>query len=182
MIKLSKLSLLLILCFGLTGSIYAVKAAGKRDLAKVSIEFRNLEDENSKNTYCARRDPNSKQKTCYLKNPDDGRTVAILDQTHDGDIVLNPRYVISHYRFEYGPIPPLEEMTVNIVDSLWGNRFTKSIASDRKIYGFSSNSSSRKTKTADFWIEVIFDGNYIRKYRILGNNNLDKSWKLVNKR
>jgi hypothetical protein len=100
-----------------------------------------------------------------LCKPNERNIVAVL-QVADG-VALNPDYS----NFDYGSIPPLRLMTIDVADALWGGRDLDPANSasgqvERTYELRSTNMNGKTVSKVKFLLDAVFDGVVLKKYRI----------------
>lgn len=115
----------------------------------------------------------------FLRRPKEKPCVAIIKKGEDG-IELNPVVKLNDVGFEeshivgfdYGPIPPLSQMSPKDADELWGT-------SDNKSVDESGVTCYRLVSTVgdEVVLELRFKGDSLTGYRVSGNSiGLDSKW------
>ncbi|HIA55133.1 MAG TPA: hypothetical protein EYN91_24120 [Candidatus Melainabacteria bacterium] len=118
----------------------------------------------------------------YLSKPKQQNIVAVLRVSKEREAVLNPD------GFEYGPIPPLSEMSISVADCLWGDKdenidgnikSADGITIERTYYLVSDNQVFK-----DFFIDIVFERGLCQKYQVRsrGSTRINPGWQLVSKR
>ncbi len=103
----------------------------------------------------------------YLNQPNTGRKVAIIWFDQAGPAILNPP------GFEYGPIPPLKEMTVADMRQLWGNELKdKATTSNEKVFLLKYNET-------EYQLEMQFENGQLKKYRVEGPGIRGGHWRSI---
>lgn len=109
-----------------------------------------------------------------LHRPHARNLVAIAKVEPDGSLSLNP------CGFDYGPIPPLENMTSNQADTLWGLSGTVCTETGPKTYKLIGQGDLRDQQ---FFLDIDFENNKVQRYRIRKGIASDLvPWKQVRKK
>lgn len=99
-----------------------------------------------------------------LRRPD-AKNIISRFKMGPGSVELNPRDSYQGITADYGPIPPLEKMTCNDAENLWGNgKVDYPIQSYQKSFQLISNDYISAEKEA--FLDVSFKDNHVTKYRL----------------
>ncbi len=112
----------------------------------------------------------------FLQRLDDNRFVAVVQLNAECASILNP--VISD-EIDYGPIPEIKEITANEAETLWGPHVSDSdgITTYQLALGYSSKAVTKNP----YFIDVQFDGERLKKYRIRNQEISVSEWVTVQK-
>lgn len=106
----------------------------------------------------------------FLTRPGEKNFVAIMRLETYRAPSINPEI-----GFDYGPIPLLEEMTIDQFDCLWGpGQKGPEESKDSRTYKLSFVNA--KSVTEEVLINCIFKDNHIQKYQILGPELKNTGW------
>lgn len=106
-----------------------------------------------------------------LHRSGESRICAVVALLYDGRTILNPRYL----EFEYGPIPDLNELDIHTADTLWRDDLQKSKKKSSRLFELvSENTSGMKVPPQKFRLEIVFENQLLKKYRIHGNKIFSK--------
>lgn len=100
------------------------------------------------------RDDSRTQSFVHLLRKKDRKVVAIVELRKDGTTGLNPD------GFNYGPIPPLIELTPTQADVLWGASLTPTTSEREKTFELNTFAG------ATYFIDLKFENNQVQEYRV----------------
>ncbi len=106
----------------------------------------------------------------FLTRPGEKNFVAIMRLETYRLPSINPEI-----GFDYGPIPLLEEMTIEQFDCLWGPD-QKDPAESKDLRTYKLSFVNTKSVTEEVLINCIFKDNHIQKYQILGPGLKNTGW------
>lgn len=105
----------------------------------------------------------------FLKRLDDDRCVAVIEVLKNKPTILNPIWEYPEFSpmINYGPIPTVENMSIKQADVLWGQGSSKSNSfKNKRTYKLVSGHPLQGHKRAYYFIDLVFELNRIKKYRI----------------
>ncbi len=117
-------------------------------------------------------------KVYLLCKPNGRNIVAVLKVLFDAP-TLNP----EHLNFDYGPIPPLWQMSISIADALWGAKSYQAHSAEQaeveRTYELRSTQMNGKIITKEkFFLDAVFFDKQLRKYRVRAES-LRPIWQTV---
>ncbi len=109
-----------------------------------------------------------------LRNPGEFRSVAIIE-VNSGEVVeLNPRRTLHPGKpwqttYDYGPIPPLSNLTSAQCELLWGS--SETIYPGIRTYRLKA---FNVPEDADYFLDTTFEFGYLQKYRVRSSETKGK--------
>lgn len=121
----------------------------------------------------------SKDTKVYLLCKPNGRNIVAVLYVQFNAPTLNPETAY----FDYGPIPPLWQMSISIADALWGAKSYEAKSSEQneveRTYELRSTQMNGKTITKKrFFLDAVFFDKQLRKYRVRAES-LSPIWQTV---
>jgi hypothetical protein len=101
-----------------------------------------------------------------LRNPEEFRSVAVIEVKANRVVELNPRRMLHPGKpwqttYDYGPIPPLCDLTSAESEQLWTcSKYSSPGMRTYKLKAFND------TEDADYFIDIVFENGHLQKYRV----------------
>lgn len=119
------------------------------------------------------------ERSIYLKRPNEKPCVAIILKNDDGTIELNPRVEFnteddptSPTGWNYGPIPPLDELTIEQAKELWSTK-ENNLIDENGVCQYKLVSTTNE----EVILELIFIDSTLAKYRVQNKSiTSDSKW------
>jgi hypothetical protein len=119
-------------------------------------------------SYCGiepRTSHDTQLKQIWLKRPGSKCCVAIVEVDAHKKVILNPP------GFDYGPIPPLHDITPSQADELWGSDSGKTVQGNIHTYKLTSYIEPHQAS-----IDLVFEKNKLQKYRVTSSEIDSSDW------